>query len=126
MRRLIDVDQAKALIFSRLRVDEPGPEYVHFPMSVGETFFDELTAEKLVTKRNKFGVPSKSWVQTKERNESLDCFVLALAALRILAPTPARFDAAASRLDTVRRDPLTAVAKVPRASERPRWLQRRH
>jgi len=101
-RRIVDVDQAKALLFSRLRVPEPGPEYVHFPTGVGETFFDELTAEKFVTKRNKYGVPSKTWERIRERNESLDCFVLALAALRIIAPTPARFDALAVKVDEQR------------------------
>ena len=67
-------------------------------MSVGETFFDELTAERLVTKRNKFGVPIKTWEQTKERNESLDAFVLALAALRIIAPSARRLEAYQTQL----------------------------
>lgn len=98
LRRIVDVSQAKALVFSRLRVAEPGREYVHFPSTVDETYFDELTAEKLETRRNKYGVPTKAWVQTRERNESLDTFVLALAALRILAPTAARFDKLASDL----------------------------
>lgn len=103
LRRLVDVDQCKALLFARLKVAEPGPEYVHFPTSVAETFFAELTAEKLVTKRNKYGVPTKEWTQVAERNESLDCYVLALAALRILAPTPPRFEGMAKQLDMRRR-----------------------
>lgn len=90
--RVIDPDQGKILIFGRLKMDDPGPEYIHFPDSLGEQFFDELTAEKLVTKRNKFGVPTKVWEQVRERNESLDCFVLAHAALRIVAPTPKHFE----------------------------------
>ncbi len=98
LRRIVDVDQVKALIYARLNVTDPGPEYVHFPMSVGETFFDELTAEKLVTRRNKYGVPTKTWEQIRERNESLDCFVLALAALRIIAPNPQRFAALAAQI----------------------------
>ena len=101
-RRIVDVDQAKRIIFGRLRIAEPGPEYVHLPTTVGETFVDELTAEKLVTKRNKYGVPTKTWEQIRDRNESLDCFVLALAALRILAPNAARFDAAAAAVDGLR------------------------
>jgi phage terminase large subunit GpA-like protein len=124
-RRIVDVDQAKGLIFARLRVADPGPEYVHFPASVGEAFFDELTAETLVTKRNKFGVPVRTWQQTKERNESLDCFVLALAALRIIAPTPARFEAAAARVNTMRVVPAASLAAIPRAPERAPWLERR-
>lgn len=103
MRRIVDVDQAKAVLFARLRVADAGPEYIHFPTSVGETFFDELTAEKRITKRNKYGVPSKTWEQVRERNESLDCFVLALAAVRILAPTRGRFETAAARVQDARR-----------------------
>lgn len=102
LRRIVDVDQAKALLYARLRVSDPGPEYVHFPRTVGETFFDELTAEKLTTKRNKYGVPTKTWEQVKERNESLDCAVLALAALRIVAPTPERFRVLAAQIDALR------------------------
>lgn len=101
-RRIVDVDQAKALLFARLRISDPGPEFVHFPMTVGETFFDELTAEKLITKRNKYGVPTKTWEQIRDRNESLDCFVLALAALRIIAPTQHRFSALASKIGSAR------------------------
>ncbi len=123
LRRIVDVDQCKALIFSRLKIDEPGPEYLHVPMSLGQTFADELCSEQQITKRSKFGVPTKTWVQIRDRNESLDCLVLALAALRIVAPTPARFAKAAGELDTQRQGvvmerPQTARAKRP-------WLARR-
>lgn len=118
-RRIVDVDQAKALIYARLRIGEPGPEFIHFPMSVGETFFDELTAERLVTKRNKFGVPTKTWEQTRERNESLDAMVLALAALRIVAPTPARFETLAGQLEARRRG---IVTPAPEPAVRRGWL----
>lgn len=95
--RIVDPDQIKSILFSRLKIAEPGPEYVHFPQSIGEQFFDELTAERLVTKRNRFGVPMKVWEQVRERNESLDCYVLAHAALRIVAPTPVQFEKLAAQ-----------------------------
>ena len=100
LRRVVDSSQVKALIYSRLRIETPGPGYVHFPMSVGDAFFTELTAEHLVAGRNRYGVPSKRWAMRPghERNESLDCFGLALAALRTVAPTPARFREVAARL----------------------------
>lgn len=124
MRRIVDVDQVKALLFARLKISEPGPEYLHFPRSLGETFFDELTAERLVTKRNKFGVPMKTWEQIRDRNESLDCLVLSLAALRIIAPTPARFDKAANELDQLRtRNRVTPHPSPP--DDRSRWIDRR-
>ena len=100
LRRVVDASQAKALIYSRLRIETPGPGFVHFPMTVGDGFFTELTAEHLIAGRNKYGVPSKRWAMRPghERNESLDCFGLALAALRTVAPTPARFRELAARL----------------------------
>jgi phage terminase large subunit GpA-like protein len=90
--RVVDTDQAKSLLYSRLRLTErAGPEVVHFPMTVGEQFFSELTAERLVTKRNKYGVPTKTWERQQAKNEALDAFALALGALRIVA-TPARLE----------------------------------
>ena len=130
LRRIVDTDQAKALIYSRLKLTEPGPEYLHFPMSVSETFFDELTAERLVTKRNKYGVPSKTWELVRSRNESLDAMALALAALRVVAPTPARLDMLAKQLEqaaaTVRGErPAPAPPSergTDRAAPRTPWL----
>lgn len=131
--RTVDVDQVKALLFARLKVSDVGPEYVHFPQTVGETFFEELTAEKLVTKRNKFGVPSKRWEQIRERNEALDTSVLAHAALRIVAPTPAKFDTLAAQIEKLR---LASAASAPAPSEptlqapapprKPAWIRPRH
>ena len=123
LRRIVDTDQAKSLIYARLRLTEPGAEYVHFPLTVGETFFDELTAERLVTKRNKYGVPTKTWeLVHARRNESLDCFALALAALRIVAPTAARFATLAAQLEALRRG--LAPAPPPPPPSRSRWLER--
>jgi phage terminase large subunit GpA-like protein len=90
-RRIVDVDQVKALVYSRLKITDPAEGYMHFPMSVGDAFFSELTAEQRVTRRNKYGVPERVWQQIRERNESLDCFVLAFASLRALTGTPERF-----------------------------------
>jgi phage terminase large subunit GpA-like protein len=120
LRRIVDSDQCKALIYSRLKIGEPGPEYLHLPMSLDSTFADELCSEQLITKRSKFGVPTKSWVQIRERNESLDCLVLALAALRIVAPTPARFQKLAGELEGLRLG--NAAVRPPR---RESWIPRR-
>jgi phage terminase large subunit GpA-like protein len=108
-RAVIDADQVKSLLYSRLRLDVPGPEFIHLPFGVGETFVDELTAERLVTRRNKFGVPEKRWQQVRDRNETLDCFGMALAALRIIAPTTATFAALAAKV----RAAAKAAAVVP-------------
>ena len=81
----VGVDTAKELIYRRLKIDEPGPGFCHFPMgqAYDEEYFAQLTAEKAITKyRN--GRPRVEWVKQRARNEALDCRVYALAAVRIL------------------------------------------
>jgi len=82
-RRLVDVHQAKVIVFARLKLLEDGPEKIHFPVGLGSDFFDELTAERLVHRRSRLGVPERVWEQTREHNHSLDAYVYALAALRM-------------------------------------------
>ena len=78
----LGVDQAKNTIFARLRrIEAPGPGYIHFPADVTQDHFDQLTAEHKETKTNKQGQKIDFWKQTRERNEVLDCFVYACAAL---------------------------------------------
>jgi len=94
MRCVVDADQVKSLVYSRLRLEaREGSDVIHFPMTVGELFFSELTSEHLITERNKYGVPSKKWAKRPghDRNESLDCFGMAFAAMRVVAPTKPRY-----------------------------------
>lgn len=81
---LVGDDQAKTLIYARLKLIEHGPGYIHFPNQPGfdDEYFAQLTAEKLVTKMRGTR-PVAEWVQTRPRNEALDCFKYALAALRL-------------------------------------------
>jgi len=84
----VGTDTAKDLIYSRLKNGEPGPGFVHFPMgepAIDEEFFEQLTAEKRITKY-KNGFPTRLYIKTRSRNEAIDCFVYALAALEILKP----------------------------------------
>jgi phage terminase large subunit GpA-like protein len=101
--RTLDVDQLKTSVVSRLSVAEPGSaEYVHFPSTLGHDYFEELTSESLVTKHNRWNVPSKVWKKrsTSSRNEALDTFVYALGSLRLIAPTPAAFARLVAAVDT--------------------------
>jgi phage terminase large subunit GpA-like protein len=119
IRYIIDVSQAKALIYSRLRLDGSGAGVMHFPMTVGDAFFTELTAEHLITERNKYGVPSKKWAVRAghRRNETLDCAVRALAALRAICPTQARFDDLAKKIaETAATAVVAEQAAAARAS----------
>jgi phage terminase large subunit GpA-like protein len=78
---------AKDTIFARLRVDEPGPRYLHFPAGHGydEEHFKQLTAEVLKTKYAR-GFPVQQYEKIRDRNEALDLRVYWLAALDILKP----------------------------------------
>lgn len=79
----IGVDSAKDILFSRMRIKEPGPGYMHFPMSRSDEYFRQLTAEKLTTRYHK-GFARREWVKVRARNEALDVRVYAMAALEIL------------------------------------------
>lgn len=83
----IGVDAAKALWMSRLRVPEAGHGYVHLPAEAwcDDEFAAQLTSERLVTKWQR-GIPRSEWRKIRARNETLDCAVLGLAALRLLNP----------------------------------------
>lgn len=72
-------DVAKGIIYSRLRIRQPGAGYIHFPLGIDEEFYEQLTAEKLVTRYVK-GFPKREWVKTRARNEGLDVTVYAYAA----------------------------------------------
>ena len=81
----VGVDEAKAMVARRLGVAEPGPGHCHFPADRDAEWFQQITAEKLVTRFVK-GFPTREWHKVRPRNEALDCRVYALAALKILNP----------------------------------------
>jgi phage terminase large subunit GpA-like protein len=90
----------KDKIFSQMKVDEPGPGYMHFPKqfdddgkeTANEEYFKQLTAEKKVRKQKKFdpkdpyGHSQYLYKKIRERNETLDCLVYAFAAKEHLKP----------------------------------------
>lgn len=81
---MVGTDTAKDLIHQRLQLEE-GPGSVHFPLDddlFGETEAKQITAEVLVPKPLNGRVVYR-WDNQGRRNETLDCFVYALAALRI-------------------------------------------
>lgn len=76
----IGTHTAKSQIYSRLRVLTPGHGMYHFPNSITDDFFQQLTAEKMII-RYKNGYPEYAWVKPSgARNEALDCQVYALSA----------------------------------------------
>lgn len=83
---LIGVDQAKNFLYENLRIEKPGPGYIHLPADLPDSYFDQLTAEIKVMHRIN-GLPVPKWeLPNGKRNEALDCFGYALAGFRLLKP----------------------------------------
>ena len=86
----VGTDTAKDTIFAFLRNGEPGtPGYIHFPADdrFDDSYLRGLCSEKKVT-RFRMGQKYQIWekVTASARNEPLDTFVYALAAVHILRP----------------------------------------
>lgn len=90
----IGTDTAKDLVYGWLKQKKPEqsteetpiPGYCHFPIQYDNEYFEQLTAEKVVTKYSK-GHPIRQWVlPAGKKNEVLDCRILALASLIALNP----------------------------------------
>jgi phage terminase large subunit GpA-like protein len=66
-----------------MRIDKPGPGYMHTPFSRPRDWYEQLTVEKLVLVKGQ-----RKWVNAlRARNEAFDCRALAVCALhsRLLA-----------------------------------------
>jgi len=75
----VGVDTAKRSIYARLRLTT-GQGLIHFPVDFDDEYFQQLTAEKMVTKYRR-GFPVMEFIKTRDRNEALDCLAYAYAAL---------------------------------------------
>lgn len=83
---------AKDLLAQRLRIAQPGPYCMHWHAERGfdATYFQQLTSEKVKIEFT-HGHRRRVWVLRRgERNEALDCEVLALAGLYIAQVSEAR------------------------------------
>ena len=78
----IGVHALKEQVYSRLKIEEPGPGYLHFSDRLEPEWYAQLTAERIVTRYHK-GFPRREFVKSRARNEALDCMAYALAAYHI-------------------------------------------
>lgn len=118
----IGVSTAKRELYSWLRQEapldpgEPMPRgWCHFP-EYGEEHFQQLTAEELRMVKVR-GFPKWQWEKVRQRNEQLDCRVLARAALATLGAdrwTPEQWAERAERLGV--RVMAKAAKKSPAAA----------
>lgn len=123
---LIGVHAAKEVIFARLKIKEAGPGFMHFPMDRSTQYFQQLTAEKMVTKWER-GRPRRIFVNpTKARNEALDLRVYAFAALHGVVAAGFDLDRAVAALAPMPpRTPDRPVMAPPppvRRATRSSWL----
>jgi phage terminase large subunit GpA-like protein len=90
----LGVSTIKGSLFSRLKVERPGPGYCHFPRDVktnhrgyDDPYFKGLVSERMVIKRVR-GKERIEWEPRSRgaRNEPLDVRVYATGALEILNP----------------------------------------
>lgn len=76
----VGTDVAKTLIFGRLHLESYGPGFMHYSRELPPDEFEQLTAERLVT-RFVNGHPRQDFMKLPGRkNEALDCEMYALAA----------------------------------------------
>ena len=90
---MVGVDTAKDTVYSRFKIENPGPGYCHLPADPATGYDDDwmaqVTSEQRMT-RYREGKPYTVWVLPKgKRNEALDCRVYATAAMKA-APKPPR------------------------------------
>lgn len=81
----IGVDRCKDLVFWRLRIQKPGPGYMHFTDRLDQEYFEQLTAEERREKHIQ-GRKVSYYHQTRKRNEALDLTVYNIAAVELLNP----------------------------------------
>lgn len=123
----VAVDVAKDLIYSRLRISEPGPGYCHFPAAYDEEYFEQLTAERVVTKYSR-GFPVRVWEKVKKRNEALDRRVYAMAAFEIanvnMEAVERRLHGKAERQESAEKPrTITREARKPAKSRPQGWVR---
>lgn len=87
---MVGTDQSKTLLYRRLEKEVGTAGSCHFPAHYSDTYFEQLTAEKCITRYVK-GHPKQEWVKIRPRNEALDCRNYAYAALLIMNPSFARY-----------------------------------
>lgn len=125
---VIGVDGLKDDLASRLKIADAGPGHVHFAADLPPEFFDQLTAERAVT-RYKAGRPERVWQLVKgKRNEALDLFIYASAALHGLAAAGLNLNREALALTDY---PLKGDEKQAPSHHKPplvvksKWMERR-
>ena len=89
---VVGVDEGKERIFHCLDIEEPGANYMHFPLNYTEAYFMGLTAESKKKKYRNGLVVGYEWRKIRTRNEPFDIRVYSLAAVGIDTPVWSHID----------------------------------
>lgn len=101
----VGVFSIKNLISGRLKIDRPGPGFIHFPKHpvYDQEWFAGLCSEKRVLVTEK-GVQRSKWVKIIKRNEPWDCTVYAHAAFKFLRLSNRQMDEENARVQALVRE----------------------
>ena len=86
---VLGVDAGKSLVMSRLKTEDEGPGYVHLARERERGFDEEFCkclCSEVLERTFEKGKVKLEWKKIRDRNEALDCFVYATAALEICNP----------------------------------------
>jgi phage terminase large subunit GpA-like protein len=121
----LGTNAAKDIIYAGLRVPEPGPGYVHFPIDqtkFDEAYFRQILSEKKITvKSGRKLVRAYEPLKPGMRNEALDTWVYARCALAIVNPNlvwlagefAKRVSGVRDQVSGENEPPLTGTADAP-------------
>lgn len=133
----VGADTAKSTIYGRLKLQKDesksnNPRYYHFYEGLEDEFYQQLCAEKRVTRFIR-GFPKVEWVKIRPRNEVLDLEVYAYAAAIRAGLLRMDWDALESAMvkkaepeQQQKKQRETRIETQPRAARnRPAWFNRR-
>lgn len=111
---IVGTDTAKDLLHNRMKLEQPGPGYMHLSRELPPSFFAGITIEQRVQVRTSRGVEYR-WVNPAHgRNEPLDCTVMAQFAAYAL-DLHRNTDAMWSRLEAAVQPPTGDLFAMPPA-----------
>lgn len=110
--KIVGTNLAKKIVHDRLKLEQPGPRYMHFPAGFGfdKEYFEQLGAEAQRTVLNRRKYAKIEWYKLRDRNEALDLKAYSLVAKEILNPDLAVIAAKAKARET---EPAS-VQNIPR------------
>ena len=93
----VSTTKAKDIVFERLALTQYDDGFIHHNKTFETEWFEQLTGEKKIFKKNKRGFIEQTYVKTRDRNEALDLEVYQLAAVRLMQQQIKGFDLFANK-----------------------------